>query len=1023
MSDSPLKRALKAIERLESRVRELESTAREPIAICGVGCRFPQAARTPDAFWQQLVNGVDSVSVVPPSRWDIDRYYSADPDEPGKMATKWGAFVDELDRFDASFFGITPREASSLDPQQRMLLECTHEALEAAGCPPSSLASQPVGVFVGIINDDYGDLQLEHGGVADIDAYFGSGNSSSIAAGRLAYVLGTAGPAVSVDTACSSSLVALHLACQSLHTGESDVALAGGVNVTLLPEGTVALSRYKMMALDGRCKTFDASADGYVRGEGCAVLVLKRLSDALAAGDPIFATVRATAVNQDGASSGLTAPNGPAQEAVIRAALAAGGVGAADVGYIEAHGTGTSLGDPIEIQALHAALGTGRKQPLLVGSVKTNVGHLESAAGMAGLVKAALAVRHGQIPPHLHLNEPNPFIPWDRVNVEIPRTLTPWPADTPRIAGVSSFGFSGTNGHVLIEEPPAESLGATTAPQRSRQVFCFSAKDEAALTELAAAHSRASARLRRCRRAGRHLLHGNGRAGPSRLARRGRHRRRGRGGGCARSLRRRGRPLGHAWQGPGRRSAAHRVPVHRAGGAVRGHGEGTLYDAEPVFRDALDRCAAGLEGVLEQPLLDVMFGDKETSPIDRTVYTQPSLFAIEWSLAELWESWGVRPTAMLGHSVGELVAAQRAGVFSLEDGLKLIAERARLMGELPEGGSMAATFIDESRARALIAESGCGDRVSIAAVNGPTNTVLSGDEEAIDALLTRLAEEKIRTKKLVVSHAFHSARMEPMLERYQAFADGLAMSPPVRRVISNRTGEVAGAELATGAYWAEHVREEVRFADGVTRLAQLGCDVWLEVGPQPTLIGMAERCLDDDAPRHWIPSLRQGARRCHDPGEGASCAVRRRRRRRRESRRARTRTSLRPAADLPVPALPALVRAACAAGDHDGDRGRRVGRRRAASTPAPADRLAAVGDAVRVACRPGTVRVRPRPSHPRHRAAAGDRLRRGCPCRIGTADRVGRRAGEPDDRGAAGLSSGRATHAATRHRDGCERRA
>ena len=427
---SAVRRALAALEQMQARLDAAERARHAPIAVVGMGCRFPGGANDPDAFWQMLRDGVDAIGEVPPDRWDADAYYDPDPDAPGKMSTRWGAFVDGIDRFDPQLFGITPREAAAMDPQQRLVLEVGWEALESAGIAPDSLGGSATGVFVGIVNNDYEQLSRSRGGPDQFDAYYASGSAQSIAAGRLSYVLGLQGPAIAVDTACSSSLVAVHLAVQSLRTGECRLALAGGVNAILVPDASIALTRYRMLAADGRCKTFDAAADGFARGEGCGMVVLKRLADALADGDRVLAVIRGSAVNQDGASSGLTAPNGPAQEAVIRSALADAGIATADVGYVEAHGTGTSLGDPIEVQALAASLGPGRpaERPLLIGSVKTNVGHLEAAAGIAGLIKLALCLRHGEIPPHLHLRTPNPLIPWASLPVAVPREPTPWPA-------------------------------------------------------------------------------------------------------------------------------------------------------------------------------------------------------------------------------------------------------------------------------------------------------------------------------------------------------------------------------------------------------------------------------------------------------------------------------------------------------------------------------------------------------------------------------------------------------------------
>ncbi|HLU25287.1 MAG TPA: beta-ketoacyl synthase N-terminal-like domain-containing protein, partial [Longimicrobiales bacterium] len=486
---SPLKRALVAIEKLQARLDAVERAKREPIAIVGMSCRFPGGANSPEAFWALLREGRDVVREVPPDRWDIDAYYDPDPDAPGKMASRWGAFLDDVAHFDAGLFGITPRECEGLDPQQRLLLELAWEAFEDAGIAPDGLSGSRTGVFVGIANTDYKQLALANGHLDWLGAYYGSGTAPSMGSGRLSYFFGLQGPSISVDTACSSSLVAVHLAVKALRAGECRMALAGGVNLMLAPETTIALSKYRMLAPDGRCKTFDAGANGFVRGEGGALVVLKRLSDAVADGDRILAVIRGSAVNQDGPSSGLTAPNGPSQEAVIREALADGGVEPHEVAYVEAHGTGTSLGDPIEVQALGAVLGEGRpkERPVLIGSVKTNMGHLESAAGIAGLVKAVLAVRYGEIPAHLHFREPNPYIPWERLPVRVVTERERWPEGAERIAGVSSFGFSGTNAHVVVAAAPAAEPGERSGGEVDRpvHVLVVSGREERALREYA----------------------------------------------------------------------------------------------------------------------------------------------------------------------------------------------------------------------------------------------------------------------------------------------------------------------------------------------------------------------------------------------------------------------------------------------------------------------------------------------------------------------------------------------------------
>jgi acyl transferase domain-containing protein/acyl carrier protein len=851
---SPKRLALLAAE-LQAKLDALERTRTEPIAIIGMGCRFPGAA-DPAAFWALLDAGVDAITEVPRDRWDVDAWYDPDPDAAGKMSTRFGGFLVQVDRFDAAFFGIAPRETASMDPQQRLLLEVSWEALEDAGQAPDRLTGTRTGVFVGVCNSDYYQLVMD-GDASSLDAYVASGGSHSVAAGRLSYVLGLQGPSVAVDTACSSSLVAVHLACQSLRAGESRMALAGGVNLVIRPDVTMLLSRARMMAPDGRCKAFDARADGFVRGEGCGVVVLKRLGDAQADGDRVLAVIRGTAVNQDGRSNGLTAPNGPAQEAVIREALVAAGVKPADVGYVEAHGTGTSLGDPIEVQALGAVLGEARPESdaIVVGSVKTNIGHLEAAAGVAGLIKVVLAMQHDRVPPHLHFQTPNPHIPWSSLPVRIPVAPTPFPVrNGRRVAGVSSFGFSGTNAHAVLEAAPDTT---TTPVERDRplHLFALSARSEDALRGVAA---RLVAQLERDSGGSVADLCFSVAAGRAQLTDRAAM--------VVRSLDEVHAGLSALGRGEAppavvRGHADHAPPapvfLFTGQGAQYARMGRELYETQPTFRATLDRCDALLRAPLGVSLLSVLYpGPGDTAGlIDQTAYTQPALFALEYALSELWRSWGIVPAAVMGHSVGEYVAACVAGALSLEDGLALVAERGRLMQALP-AGQMVAVFAPEQRVRGTLGVEAA--QVSIAAVNGPEHVVLSGAPASLAAVVGRLTAAGLSSRALTVSHAFHSPMMEPILSAFEARAAAARIGRPRIRLVSNLTGRpVSGDELATPTYWSRHLREPVRFAEGMRALHELGHSVFVEIGPAPTLLSMGARCVPEGAVT-WLPSLRRG---------------------------------------------------------------------------------------------------------------------------------------------------------------------
>ncbi|HYJ03506.1 MAG TPA: SDR family NAD(P)-dependent oxidoreductase [Chthoniobacterales bacterium] len=824
---------------------------KERIAIIGVGCRFPGGVSSKESLWKLLVEGREGVVEVPPDRWNVERYYDAEAGVAGKSIALRGGFIDAIDQFDPQFFGISPREAPYVDPQHRLLLETAWEAIEDAGLVLDFERGTDLGVFVGISHNDYQGIQSTSSDHSSIGPHTPTGSAHSIAANRISYCLNLLGPSVAMDTACSSALTAVHAACEYIRTGRGDAALAGGVTVMITPGGFIGFSQAGMLSPEGRCAAFDASASGFVRGEGAGMVLLKRLSRAIADGDPIQGVILGTSLNQDGHTNGISLPSPEAQTRLVQDACQDAGIAPEEIGFVEAHGTGTAVGDPIEAHALAEALCRNRSadSPLPIGSIKTNLGHLETAAGIAGLLKAMLALKHGQIPPSLHFSKPNPHIDFEKLKLRVPTQLEPFPNGTAeRIAGVNSFGFGGANAHVILAEPPPrQSEKSLAIPGCRPWPVTLSARSEASLRNSAA---NLSAWVRE---------HANANGSSPVLpdltytlgARRNHHPHR-------LTL------VASSWpdlteeldafakkeESPRIRAAftARQEQAPRIGFIMSGQGPQwwgmgrDLMEHEPVFREAIEKCDAALRPWASFSLLEELARSEETSQMHRTEIGQPSIFAMQVALAALWKSWGVEPSAIVGHSVGEIAAACVAGIFSIEEAARIVALRARLMESCGRGeGTMLAIGVPEEEALALIARH---DRtVTISAINGPRSITLSGPRLSLEAMAAELEARGAFARPVKVDHPFHHPLMRPASEALEAELAGLEPQPGDIPFFSTVTGERCAGESCDAAYWARGIREQVRFASAVGALADFGVDVWLELNAHPALAHSTQECL------------------------------------------------------------------------------------------------------------------------------------------------------------------------------------
>lgn len=862
------------LQKARRRVAELESGRQEPLAIVGMACRYPGGVASADDLWRLVADGRDGISTFPTDRgWDLDRLYSSDPGTPGTSYTREGGFLDGAGEFDADFFDISPREATAMDPQQRVFLETAWEAFEQAGIDPTSLKGTNVGVFVGAVEQTYLGLQ----GPAEYEGYLLTGKLGSVVSGRVSYSFGFVGPSVTVDTACSSSLVALHLAAQSLRSNESALALAGGVTISATPGGFVDFSRQRGLAVDGRCKSFAAAADGTSWSEGAGVVLVERLADARRNGHQVLAVLRSSAVNQDGASNGLAAPSGPSQERVIQQALAQARLDASDIDAVEAHGTGTRLGDPIEAQALLATYGAAHspERPLWLGSLKSNIGHAVAAAGVGGVIKMIEAIRRGVLPKTLHVDQPTPLVDWSTGAVKLLTEQRPWPrTGRPRRGAVSAFGVSGTNAHVILEQD-TQTEGTQTEGTQTEDTQTEDAREPAAASQLpvvpwilsAAKSPRAlrdqARRLTRWVEADPSLSVAD--VGYSLATTRAALDHRAVVVGAARdALLADLRSLGEEGAGgdePGGMPRKGKLAFLFAGqGAQRVAMGQELYRAFTVFAEAFDAVCTHVDPHLDRPLRELIAAGDQ---LDETGYAQPALFAVEVALARLVESWGVRPDFLAGHSIGELSAAHVAGVLSLPDAATVVTARGRLMQALPRGGAMVALQATHDEVLPLIARA--GGRAGVAALNTPLSTVVSGDEDAVGEITSAIDSWGRRSKRLTVSHAFHSPHMDSMLEEFDRVVRGVTLNAPGIPIVSTVTGRVATPEqLRSPEYWVDQVRQPVCFLDAVRTLAEQKVTATLELGPAGVLSAMVDDCVDDRAAVLSVAAVRSAQTEARD---------------------------------------------------------------------------------------------------------------------------------------------------------------